>query len=79
MEKQVITAFGVGRVIRSKNSKFSAGAIVVSPFFPFAEYCITPPTFLRVVDPMAGIELPAYLSSLGKPCDMKLHIHLYLR
>ena len=70
----MITAFGVGRVIQSKNGKFSTGDIVINPFFPFAEYCIAPPTFLRVIDPTAGIELPAYLSSLGKPWDVKLLI-----
>ena len=64
---EVITAFGVGRVFLSKNGKFSTGDIVINPFFPFAEYCIAPPTFLRVIDPTAGIELPAYLSSLGVP------------
>lgn len=64
---QVITEFGIGRVIRSKDSNFPEGDIVINPFFPVAEYCVMPSAFLRKVDPTAGIALPDYLGPLGVP------------
>lgn len=62
---QVIQGFGIGRVIRSRNSEFNEDDIVINPFCPFAEYCVIPTTFLRKIDPAAGIALPEYLNSLG--------------
>ncbi|KAI8009539.1 2-alkenal reductase (NADP(+)-dependent) [Camellia lanceoleosa] len=64
---QVITEFGIGRVIRSKDSNFTEGDIVINPFSPVAEYCVMPSAFLRKADPAAGIALPDYLGSLGVP------------
>ncbi|XP_024960006.1 2-alkenal reductase (NADP(+)-dependent)-like [Cynara cardunculus var. scolymus] len=64
---KVITGYGIGRVVRSKNNNFSEGDIVVHPFFPIAEYCITPSDFVRKIDPTADISLPDYLSCLGVP------------
>ncbi|KAA8526513.1 hypothetical protein F0562_008284 [Nyssa sinensis] len=64
---EVITAFGMARVIRSKNSKFTEGDIVLHPFAPVAEYCVVLSDFLRKADPTAGIALPDYLSCLGVP------------
>lgn len=63
---QVISAFAVGRVIRSKDSNYKEGDIVLNPFFPVAEYIVVPSAaFIRKVDPVSGVPLPDYLSSLG--------------
>lgn len=62
---QVVSAFGVGRVIRSKDGDYSKGDIVICPSTSFAEYCVVPSQRLRKVDPNAGIPLPEYLSLLG--------------
>ncbi|CAN6571592.1 unnamed protein product [Malus baccata var. baccata] len=60
---EVIASFGVGRVIRSKDSNYVEAGIVVSPFAPFAEYCVVPYQFLtRKIDPNDGIPLPEYIS-----------------
>ncbi|XP_022727083.1 2-alkenal reductase (NADP(+)-dependent)-like isoform X1 [Durio zibethinus] len=65
---QVITAFGIGRVIRSKDNKYDEGDIVLNAFFPVAEYCVVPSDVLiRKIDPAAGIPLPEYLSCFGVP------------
>ncbi|KAM2267629.1 hypothetical protein ACFX1S_045856 [Malus domestica] len=65
---EVIAGFGVGRVIRSKDSNYVEGDIVVSPFTHFAEYCVVPSQFVaRRIDPNNGIPLPEYISSLGLP------------
>lgn len=65
---QVITAFAVGRVIRSKDSKYEEGDLVLIPSSPVAEYCIVPSSqVLRKIDAATGISLPDYLSSLGVP------------
>ncbi|KAM1218422.1 hypothetical protein TB2_045545 [Malus domestica] len=65
---EVIAGFGVGRVIRSKDSNHVEGDIVVSPFTHFAEYCVVPSQFVaRRIDPNNGIPLPEYISSLGLP------------
>ncbi|KAK8604469.1 hypothetical protein V6N13_099411 [Hibiscus sabdariffa] len=63
---QVITAFGVGRVLRSNDDKYAEGDVVLSALFPVAEYCVVPSAVLiRKLDPAAGIPLPEYLSCLG--------------
>ncbi|KAK7261109.1 hypothetical protein RIF29_27413 [Crotalaria pallida] len=65
---QVITAFAVGRVIRSKDSKYKDGDLVLVPTAPVAEYSIIPSSrILRKIDAASGISLPDYLSSLGVP------------
>ncbi|KAI9072992.1 hypothetical protein K1719_045025 [Acacia pycnantha] len=64
---QVITAFGIGRVIRSKDSTYEEGDIVVHPNCPIAEYCVTSFLMLRKFDPNSGISLPDYISSMGVP------------
>ncbi|KAL9670828.1 hypothetical protein QQ045_008386 [Rhodiola kirilowii] len=64
---QVMTAFGIGKVIKSQSSDFFEGDIVTNPFSPVAEYFTTPCDFLRKVDPASGIDLPCYLSALGVP------------
>lgn len=63
---QAILAFGIARVIRSKDSKYSDGDIVLSAFLPVAEYSLLPCDLLtRKLDPASGIPFPDYLSSLG--------------
>ncbi|CAK9158006.1 unnamed protein product [Ilex paraguariensis] len=62
-----IEAFGMGRVIRSKDIKFTEGDIVIYPFSPVAEYSVVPSTFLQKVDPTVGIALPDYLGCFGVP------------
>ncbi|KAB1201974.1 (+)-pulegone reductase [Morella rubra] len=63
---EVISAFAVGRVIRSKDSNYKEGDIVLNPFFPVAEYIVVPSAaFIRKVDPVSGVPLPDYLSSLA--------------
>ncbi|XP_068335898.1 2-alkenal reductase (NADP(+)-dependent)-like isoform X2 [Pyrus communis] len=65
---EVIAGFGVGRVIRSKDSNYVEGDIVVSAFTSFAEYCVVPSQFVaRRIDPNNGIPLPEYISSIGVP------------
>ncbi|CAH1451091.1 unnamed protein product [Lactuca virosa] len=64
---KVITGFGIGRVLRSKNKSFNEGDIVINPFSPVAEYSIVPADFLRKIDPTTDIALPNYLSCLGVP------------
>lgn len=61
----MITAFGIGKVVKSQSTKFSNGDIVTNPFAPVAEYYTTSCNFLRKVDPKSGIDLPCYLSALG--------------
>ncbi|KAK8571191.1 hypothetical protein V6N13_025746 [Hibiscus sabdariffa] len=65
---KVITAFGVGKVLRSKDNKYGEGDVVLCPFLPVAEYCVVPSgVVVRKLDPAAGIPLPEYLSCLGVP------------
>ncbi|XP_047342014.1 2-alkenal reductase (NADP(+)-dependent)-like [Impatiens glandulifera] len=64
---QVISEYGIGRVIGSKDSKFTEGDIVINPFMPLSEYSIVPNTFLRKVDPDNDMPLPEYLNALGIP------------
>ena len=62
----MITAFAVGRVIRSKDSKFVEGDLVLIQSAPVAEYSVLPSAQIsRKIDAAIGISLPDYLSSLG--------------
>ncbi|XP_059450073.1 2-alkenal reductase (NADP(+)-dependent)-like [Corylus avellana] len=65
---EAITAFSVGRVIRSKDSNYKEGDLVLNPFSPVAEHYVVPAELLiRKVDPSSGVPLPDFLSSLGVP------------
>ncbi|KAG6657790.1 2-alkenal reductase (NADP(+)-dependent)-like [Carya illinoinensis] len=65
---EVITAFSIGRVIRSKDDNYKEGDIVLNPFSPIANYCVVPAgSLIRKIDPTSGVPLPDYLSSLGVP------------
>ncbi|KAG4968680.1 hypothetical protein AAZX31_12G182900 [Glycine max] len=65
---EVITAYGVGRVIGSKDSKYTEGDLILTPSAPVAEYCILPSSrVIRKIDAASGISLPDYLSALGVP------------
>ncbi|XP_027343603.1 2-alkenal reductase (NADP(+)-dependent)-like [Abrus precatorius] len=64
---QVITAFAVGRVVESKDSKYTKGDLILCSSAPVAEYCIIPCSGIRKIDATRGISLPDYLSSLGIP------------
>nr|KYP43813.1 putative NADP-dependent oxidoreductase P2 [Cajanus cajan] len=65
---EVITAFAVGKVIGSRESKYSEGDVVLVPSAPLAEYCIIPSsTIARKIHAATGISLPHYLSALGVP------------
>ncbi|KAM5580631.1 2-alkenal reductase (NADP(+)-dependent) [Rosa sericea] len=64
---EVVSAFGVGRVIMSKDSDYGEGDIVICPSTSFAEYCVVSSQILRKVEPNAGIPLPEYLGLLGIP------------
>ncbi|KAE8736257.1 zinc metalloprotease [Hibiscus syriacus] len=65
---QVITAFGVGIVLRSKDEKYSEGDVLLSAFLPVAEYCVVPSSaIVRKIDPAAGIPLTEHLNCLGLP------------
>ncbi|KAI4378273.1 hypothetical protein MLD38_015773 [Melastoma candidum] len=66
---QVVTAFGIGRVVASKDGKFSEGDIVLHHFLPVAEYSVLPGS-----DPIAtkleadpDISLSDVLGCLGVP------------
>ena len=65
MGMQVITAFGIGRVIRSDDVNYKKGDVVLNPASPVAEYCVVPSQLLRKLDHNSGLALPEYLSSLG--------------
>ncbi|WCJ37565.1 Zinc-binding dehydrogenase family protein [Euphorbia peplus] len=63
-----ITAFGIGRVIRSKDSRYAEGDIIIDPSFPVANYCIiSADSPIRKLESPPTIPLPNYLSSLGVP------------
>ncbi|RDX68484.1 2-alkenal reductase (NADP(+)-dependent) [Mucuna pruriens] len=65
---EAITAYAVGKVIGSKDSKHTEGDLVVIPSAPVAEYCIIPSSrIVRKIDAESGISLPDYLSALGIP------------
>ncbi|KAL3363635.1 hypothetical protein AABB24_012739, partial [Solanum stoloniferum] len=61
---QVIRAFGIGKVVRSKDAKFSEGEIVTSRFCPVSEFGVLPSNLLQKIKPGDGVALPDYLSSL---------------
>ena len=63
---QVITAYGIGRVRRSKDSKHKEGDLVVNPYSPVAEYYVMSCTEnIRKIDAARRISLLDYLSCLG--------------
>jgi NADPH-dependent curcumin reductase CurA len=62
---EVMRAGGVGRVVASRNSKFSEGDCVVG-MFGVQEYAIGNGAGMHRVDP-AFAPLPAYLGALGMP------------
>ncbi|XAR68104.1 Allyl-alcohol dehydrogenase [Bertholletia excelsa] len=64
---EVITEPAIGRVVRSKDGKFSEGDLVLNSSSPVAEYYVVPAAVLRKIDPTAGVDLPDYLSALGMP------------
>lgn len=63
----MITAFGIGKVVMSKDEKFKEGDIVIHPFSPVAEYSVFPASdFLaRKVESDSAVPLPDFLSTLG--------------
>lgn len=64
---QVIAAFGIGRVARSRDGNYSEGEIVIIPFCPVSEYCVVPSQALvRKIDPNDGVPLTDHLSLLGE-------------
>ena len=69
---------GIERVILS----ISKGDLVISTFFPFSEYSIVAAKFLRVIDQTTGVEISAYINTLGKTWEgktMALFWFLFLR
>ncbi|XP_016501650.2 2-alkenal reductase (NADP(+)-dependent)-like [Nicotiana tabacum] len=64
---QVIRALGMGKVIQSKDTKFSEGDIVLSRICPVSEFGVMPSNLLQKITPAIGIALPDYLSCLGMP------------
>ncbi|WMV38738.1 hypothetical protein MTR67_032123 [Solanum verrucosum] len=62
---QVMRAFGIGKVIRSKDTNFSEGEIVMSRTCPVAEFGVLPSNLLQKINPADGVALPDYLSCLG--------------
>ncbi|PNX58849.1 NADP-dependent alkenal double bond reductase p1-like protein, partial [Trifolium pratense] len=63
---QVITAFAVVRVIRSNDSKYSEGDILLNPNASVAEYSIVPSSQItRKIDTSNGISLSDYLGALA--------------
>ncbi|GKA78458.1 NADP(+)-dependent 2-alkenal reductase-like protein [Tanacetum coccineum] len=69
----VLTEFGIARVVRSKNSNFNEGDIVVNGFSLIAEYSVIPSDFLRKIDPTANINLSDYINCLGKMSIKRTH------
>lgn len=62
----MLTTFAVVRVIRSKDSKYSEGDILLNGYGLVAEYSIVPSShIIRKIDPANGISLSDYLGSLG--------------
>ncbi|CAK8535515.1 unnamed protein product [Lathyrus sativus] len=65
---QVLSTFAVVKVIRSKDSAYNEGDIVLNGFGVASEYSIVPSShIIRKIDPSNGISLPDYLGSLGIP------------
>jgi NADPH-dependent curcumin reductase CurA len=59
--------FAVVRVIRSNDSKYSVGDILLNSNASVAEYSIVPSSQItRKIDTSNGISLSDYLGSLGK-------------
>lgn len=61
----MIRAFGMGKVIQSKDAMFSEGDIVLSRICPVSEFGVMPSNLLQKITPAIGIALPDYLSCLG--------------
>ncbi|PNX57287.1 NADP-dependent alkenal double bond reductase p1-like protein, partial [Trifolium pratense] len=62
---QVLTTFAVVRVIRSKDSKYSVGDLLLNGYGLVAEYSIVPSShIIRKIDTSNGISLSDYLGSL---------------
>jgi NADPH-dependent curcumin reductase CurA len=62
----VPTTFAVVRVIRSKDSNYSVGDLLLNAYGLVAEYSIVPSShIIRKIDPTNGISLSDYLGSLG--------------
>ncbi|KAJ6849303.1 polygalacturonase-like [Iris pallida] len=64
---QVITAFGAGRAMNSKDENYTEGDIAIIPFCPVEEYCVLPSLSFRKVDASKGISPLEYLNALGVP------------
>nr|XP_033512061.1 2-alkenal reductase (NADP(+)-dependent)-like [Nicotiana tomentosiformis] len=65
--KEVIRALGMGKVIQSKDIKFSEGDIVLSRICPVSEFGVMPSNLIQKITAAIGIALPDYLSCLGMP------------
>ncbi|KAL2331840.1 hypothetical protein Fmac_019421 [Flemingia macrophylla] len=64
---QVITAYAIGKVVGSRDDKYTEGDLVLLSA-PVAEYCIiTSSIILRKIHTDTRISLPDYLSALGIP------------
>ena len=56
----------MGKIIRSKGSRFEEGDLVICPAMPVAEYCVIPSNYaLRKIDPASGIDPVEYVTMLG--------------
>ncbi|XP_021765580.1 2-alkenal reductase (NADP(+)-dependent)-like [Chenopodium quinoa] len=65
---QVIVAYGVGKIIRSKDAKYKEGDLVVCPEMPLAEYSVIPSQAVTTkIDPALGVSPLEYLNVLGIP------------
>lgn len=62
---EVITAFGIAKVVRSKDINFKEGDVVLHPFLPIAEYCVVNSHVLRKMDANSGISFPDFLTCFG--------------
>ncbi len=63
---QVLKVFAIVRVIRSKDSKYTEGDILLNGDGFVAEYSIVPSSdIIRKIDPANGISLSDYLGTLG--------------
>ena len=69
---QVIRALGMGKVIQSKDTKFSEGDIVLSRICPVSEFGVMPSNLLQKITPAIGIALPDYLSCLGEAVERRM-------
>jgi len=63
---QVLKVFAIVRVIRSKDSKYTEGDVLLNEQGFVAEYSIVPSSdIIRKIDPANGISLLDYLGTLG--------------